>query len=344
MKLPNKPEQAQTNLPNKFGFIILYLKKGNLFPVCKVFVFCLLVFTGCGSTDTPEDKDHVPAENLVAAVVNGEKISLEELNRRFLPVKLQYSLSLPPQVERNLPKLQQEFLQKLIDKKLLLQEAKKQGFKVDEAELEEYVNKISGPQLEQAAKPEQKDKESWLKELREELLINKLIKQEVEAKLVVTEDETRTYYQDHPEEFQPPEKVRVRQIVVETEWEAEEIRKEIQRGGDFVKIAEAKSLSPDGANGGDLGYFSRGQMPVEFDEVAFSLKKGEMSRVFKSNYGYHIFKLEDKQEARSLPFMEVHEKISRIIKSHKLDTALADWLKGLKKAADIRINPHFTNG
>ncbi len=288
------------------------------------------------------------ADDIVAAVVNGEVISLAELNKRFLPVKLQYSQSLPPQVEQSLPRLQQEFLQKLIDEKLLLQQANKQGLTVDKAELAAYINNISSPPPDQNADRQQKnrilDNEGWLQELQQELIIRKLIRQELAADILVTDEETRTYYETHPAEFQQPEQVRVRQIMVETEWEAEEIRKEIKRGKSFAKLAEAKSLSPDGAKGGDLGYFSRGQMPPEFDEVAFSLKKGKISAVFKSSYGYHIFKLEDKREARTLSLDETQAAIKQKLKAEKVATALAGWLKKLKRDADIKINPYFING
>jgi parvulin-like peptidyl-prolyl isomerase len=314
--------------------------KQNLIPC-----ICLLISVGCG--DAKPTAGSKPAD-VVAAVVNGETISLDELNKRFLPVKLQYSQSLPPQVEQSLPRLQRELLEKLIDKKLLLQEAKKRGLTVDEAELAEYVSKISSPSPDQKTDQEQKkqtaERRDWLQGLKEELLINKLIRQEVEANIVVAEEEAYAYYQAHPEEFQQPERVRVRQIVVETEWEAEDIRKEIIRGGDFAKLAEAKSLSPDGAKGGDLGYFGRGQMPAEFDEVAFSLKKGEISRVFKSSYGYHIFKLTDKKKASTLSFAEAKEKIIQKLKSQKRDAALDAWLGSLKKRAHIQINPYFIKG
>jgi peptidyl-prolyl cis-trans isomerase C len=92
-----------------------------------------------------------------------------------------------------------------------------------------------------------------------------------------------------------------------------------------------------------LGDFSRGQMPPEFDEVAFTLKKGEISSVFKSSYGYHIFKLEDKREAETLSFDEAQETINQKLKAQKLDAALAGWLKKLKRDASIKINPYFLN-
>ncbi len=308
---------------------------------------CLLALIGCGDDNSSADKPTVPADDVVAAIVNGEVISLAELNKRFLPVKLQYSMSLPPQVEQNLPRLQQEFLQKLIDKKLLLQQAKKKGITVDKAELEAYINNISSPPPNQNAELQQKKQvlgqEGWLQELQQELVIKKLIQQEVAADILVTEAEAKDYYEANPEEFQQPEQVRVRQIMVETEWEAEEIRREIKGGEKFAKLAEAKSLSPDGANGGDLGYFSRGQMPLEFDEVAFKLKKGEVSSVFKSSYGYHIFKLEHKREAKTLVFDASQKSIDQKLKAQKVDDALTGWLKKLKRDASIKINPYFIN-
>jgi peptidyl-prolyl cis-trans isomerase C len=320
--------------------------KRTLFQLNIVIIFCLLPLTGCGDTGKPTDSDTPRAEQVVAAEVNGEPISLDELNRRFLPVKLQYSQGLPPQVEKNLPRMQQEFLQKLIDKKLLLQEAKKHALKVTEAELQDYINQISGltqNQQDNQDQPESTgDKEENLSQkLEEELLIKKLIRQEVSDNIIVPEEEAQAYYQSHPEEFDLPERVRIRQIVVETDWEADEIRDKIMHGESFAKLAEATSLSPDGANGGDLGYFSRGHMPPEFDKVAFSLHDKEISRVFKSSYGYHIFQLEDKQEAKKISYAEAREKIIHQLKIQKQDKELANWLIHLRKKNHIQINPYF---
>ncbi len=332
---------------SKIAAKLFTLKPLTAFFLLVIGVLCII---NCGDTPSTENQDNIITitENPVIAIVNGEKIKLEDLNKRFLPVKLQYTLSLPPEVDKNMQQLQQEFLQKLIDKKLLLQEVQNKKITVDRNELEQYLNKISDPSADKKSNNQQNkngnDNKNWQKEIKQELLINKLIKQEIEQNILVTEEEAASYYDMYPEQFKQPEQVRVRQILMETEWEAEALRKKLIRGADFKKLAEANSLSPDGAKGGDLGYFGSGYMPPEFDEVAFSLKKGKISKVFKSSYGYHIFKLIDKKKAGKLSFDQVKDKIKQKIMAGKKDKAITNWMAQLRSRANIKIVPYFATG
>jgi peptidyl-prolyl cis-trans isomerase C len=116
----------------------------------------------------------------------------------------------------------------------------------------------------------------------------------------------------------------------------------LRRGADFAKLAEAHSLSPDGDKGGDLGYFARGQMPAEFEEVAFKLKKKrQISKVFSTSYGYHIFQLIDRQSARQASLDEVRGEIRERLRRQKVEAAFQSWLTKLKAQAKIKINPYF---
>lgn len=107
-------------------------------------------------------------------------------------------------------------------------------------------------------------------------------------------------------------------------------------------MAAEKSLGPEKVNGGDLGYFSRGERPAEFDHV-FEMEVGTISEVIKSPYGYHIFKLEEKIEARQIPFEEAKSGIIQKLGQKKGEEEFQKWFKGLKGKARVRINTKWLN-
>ena len=130
--------------------------------------------------------------------------------------------------------------------------------------------------------------------------------------------------------------------MVDTEKEANQVRKKLLKGNSFIKLAKKHSQSPDRKKGGDLGFFTRGQMPVEFDQAAFSLKKvNQFSQVFRTDYGYHIFQLVSKKRAKKLKFGEVKDKIHKILKEQRAKEEFSRWFSELKKQSDIKINSSF---
>jgi len=113
------------------------------------------------------------------------------------------------------------------------------------------------------------------------------------------------------------------------------------RGEDFAEIARLYSLSPDAEAGGDLGVFAKGQMPEKFDEIVFRYRVGSISKVVKSPYGYHIFKVEDRIRPRLQKLEEVQDQISAVIFQGRQETFFKEWLDSLKKQA--KINIHLEN-
>ena len=303
--------------------------------------FCLI---SCGKGKEAEQTSNAQEQNkdVLVARVNGNPLYLSAMNESLLPFKFQYKQGLPPQVEGQLPGIEREFLDKLIDQELMLQEAKRLGLQVSEGEIKEHLEKLTdtGEAEKSGASPLLKNKR-WMEGLKRELLVRKFIQEEVTENIFIPEAEIKGYYESHLADFYQPLQVRIQQITLETERDAEEILKDLHRGEDFAQTAQSRSLSPDGERGGDMGYFSRGQMPEEFDAVAFGLKKGEISRVFKSPYGYHIFKLLDKRDERQLPIENVRDDIRRILKERRQEQAVQEWVGKLKKQAKIEINPYF---
>ncbi len=165
---------------------------------------------------------------------------------------------------------------------------------------------------------------------RNKLLMESLL-QSV-AKEAVTEQALRAAYQDAVKQMAPAQEVRARHILVATENEARMLIVEIKKGTDFAELAKLKSKDPGAAaEGGDLGYFTKEQMVPEFSEVAFKLDKGQLSDPVKTQFGWHIIKVEDK---RSKPVPEF-EAVKEQVQAHVMLKAQADLVTKLREGAKV---------
>ncbi|MEZ5925945.1 MAG: peptidylprolyl isomerase [Hyphomicrobiaceae bacterium] len=151
---------------------------------------------------------------------------------------------------------------------------------------------------------------------------------------LVTEAEAKKIYDDQVAKVPPQDEVRARHILVKTEEEAKEVLEMVRRGDDFGEVAKEKSLDKgSGANGGDLGYFSRGQMVKPFEDAAFALKAGDVSEPVESQFGWHVIKVED---ARQKPLPSFETVKERIIAS-MLQRKAQEVVLGLRGQAKIEI-------
>ncbi len=209
-----------------------------------------------------------------------------------------------------------EFLNDLVKKELLYNKAKDMGLQKDK-ELEEKIEEF---------------KKMWL--------ITTLLKKEVEEKAKITDEkELKEFYDKNPQEFMGGAEIKSSHILVATEAEAKDIHEKIKKGEDFAKLAKKVSKDQGSANrGGDLGFFKRGMMVPEFEQVAFSLKPGEVSSPVKSRFGFHIIKVTDKKEGTKLEFEQVKEAIKRRITTEKQKALFEIFVESLKKDSKIEID------
>lgn len=224
--------------------------------------------------------------------------------------------SLPPQIQKVFEGTEgrERFVDELIKKEMLYQEAQKRG--LDNT-------------------PEYKQK---LDEFKKLTLISLLLEKEIEDKVKVGEKDAKAYYESHKEEFSTGNQIRASHILVKTQEEANNILKEINRGVDFAKLAQSKSMDSGSAkNGGDLGYFSKGQMVPEFEGVAFKLKVGEVSKPVKTQYGYHIIKVTEKKEGKTIEFEKVKDLVIQRLTAEKQKEVFDSYIEGLKKKYEVEI-------
>jgi parvulin-like peptidyl-prolyl isomerase len=192
-----------------------------------------------------------------------------------------------------------------------------------------------------------------------QLMVEKIVEDEVDAKVSVSEDEMRRYYEEHKGEFVEPEQIRLTCITIQAEEgkeeeakkKAEEILKRIKGGEDIKDVAKeisdkGENMGPGGRNGGDTGFFSRDSFPMakEFTEAAFSLEPGQMydgvlEQDVRGTKYYMIFRCEEKKPQRQKEFDEedVQRTIKRELEKKKRRQLLEDWLNGLKEKANFKI-------
>jgi len=274
----------------------------------------------------------------VIAQINEEQILVEEFNREFK------ELILEPGREAkgiDLGNLRQVYLDQVIERKILVQEARRLGIKISQEELNQAIAEITmdypGEGFGEKLGLKGMTLEEWKLRLQEKLLAEKVVRSTFHSREKIDEKEALQYYENHRSSFQIGQKVRVRQIVVADGEEAIQILKRLKKGESFEKVAMEKSLGPEKVQGGDLGYFSQGERPAEFDYV-FNMEAGTISEVIKSPYGYHIFKLEEKIESRQIPFEEAKLGILQELGQKKGEENYQKWFKDLKGKTKVKIN------
>jgi peptidyl-prolyl cis-trans isomerase C len=150
----------------------------------------------------------------------------------------------------------------------------------------------------------------------------------------ITDAEVKARYDAEVAKLPPVEEVKARHILVKTEAEAKEIIKELAAGKDFAELAKAKSTDPNKSDGGDLGYFKKGMMVPEFEAAAFAMNKGDVSKVpVKTQFGFHVIKVEDKRQAPPPTFDQVKDQVKQIVMRDKY----MEVLKATKSSAKIEI-------
>jgi peptidyl-prolyl cis-trans isomerase C len=164
---------------------------------------------------------------------------------------------------------------------------------------------------------------------RNKVLMETLLQNAGQA--AVTDDAMHKVYDDAIKQMPPEQEVHARHILVPTEDEAKAIEAELKKGADFATLAKEKSKDPGAAEGGDLGYFTKDQMVPEFADVAFKLDKGQISDPVKTQFGWHIIKVEDKRIKPTPTFDEVKTQLQTYV-AHR---AQAELVENLRKSATI---------
>ncbi len=176
-------------------------------------------------------------------------------------------------------------------------------------------------------------------QLEQQIRLNRLVRAVLLPQIDISEDEIRSYFDENRERLGRPEQVRARHILVETEELANELRERILAGEDFAALAEEHSLDWGSAlQGGDLGWFGRGVMVAPFEEAAFGLEPGELSAPVRTDYGYHLIIVDERQAAQEAVLDDTTRTfILEQLRDEKLSQRIPEWLDELRSKADVEI-------
>ena len=164
---------------------------------------------------------------------------------------------------------------------------------------------------------------------RNRLLMDSLLA--TEGKAATTDEAMKKVYEDASKQITGEQEVHARHILVETEDEAKAVAEELKKGADFAELAKKKSKDPGASDGGDLGFFTKEQMVPEFSAVAFTLEPGKVSDPVKSQFGWHIIKVEEKRSRQAPAF----EQVKAQIETYVIRKAQADYVAKLRETAKV---------
>jgi peptidyl-prolyl cis-trans isomerase SurA len=298
----------------------------------------------------------------VVAQVNDHAIVLSEYKRSLQALRqdLQQDSRGALDLEAKYASRSKDVLRDLIDQQLLVQQATDLGMNAD-ADVIKRMDAIriqmklpSMEALEEAVGKQGMSYEDFKLGIRDSILTQQVIGREVGSHVQVLPKEISDYYEKHKEELKRPEGVHIQQIFIITEGKPEEELPALQKKAeealakarsnpDFAAVAREYSEDATAQNGGDAGFFERGNMAPEIEAVAYSLKKNQISDIIKTKYGFLILKLLDHTQAGVPPLQEAETSIHEKIYYDKIQPALREYLTKLRQQSYIVIKPGFTD-
>ena len=294
------------------------------------------------------------ASSKFAAKVNGVGIKTKTLDAavsNFIENQKVFGVEVK---EEEKVKLREGVLEQMIVTELLYQESKKAKLGNLKDKVKESFEEIKkGFASEDEFKKHFEDRGMLEKDLmniiRQGIYIETFLEKDIYGSVAISEQEKKEEYEANKDKLNLPEQVRASHILIRFDKDAsdedkkiarakiDELRKRAASGEDFAELAKENSEDGSAPQGGDLGYFRRGMMVPQFEAVAFSLDTGKISDVVETQFGYHIIKVLDKQDARQLGYEEVESDMSRFLIGQKRDAVLQEFVTGLKENAKIKI-------
>jgi len=301
------------------------MKKKNYFYL--FIIGCLML--SLISCKTSEDRKELK-NRIVLASINGEEITHDDFYAQFS------NLPETANIGDNIYSLKLELLNSMINEIIILKYAAAHQISVTEEEVQQeyFMNFGEGYITDHAVK------ENLLNSIRRRLTIQAFIQKQF-SMITVSEKEILEYYNKNSEEFYEPDEVSVQQIYVKDKEVADKIFAGLKAGLKFEQAAEENNIEPYNEDPAQIYVYRKGELPPEFEHAVFELGSGKYSKVIKSSYGYHIFKLKSKKLARVIKINEAEESIRTTIRNKKINDAFEEWILKERSRYEIKINQKF---
>jgi peptidyl-prolyl cis-trans isomerase SurA len=307
------------------------------------------------TTGQPQAPPDERVTDRVLAVVNNDAITLSEIQEAIAV----YRYENRDRTTESSDRLVQQFLTRLIDSRLQVQEAEREKIVVDEAEIDEELadrikkmNMKSHEEFEAALKAQGIPMAAVRKRIADELRRGRIVSRKVRLRVSVTEEEVTQYLEANRPKLETGLGYHARHILVlpdtgaeDAAWENARIRAELLRtqlleGADFAEMAKQHSRDASARDGGDLGTLKRGELAQDIETQILTLTAGQISSPYRSALGYHIFRLESKETLEGDGLTRVRAQIREILFREKFDTRLDAWLREIKQRAviDVRLD------
>lgn len=293
----------------------------------------------------------------VAIVVNRDAILVSEINEAMMPMVQEYRAKFSgEELQERLAGLRETVINQAIETKLILQVAKANAITANESEVDSRIEIVkkrfpSEEEFLRALGAKGLSLREYREQVVEQVVVQDTVKRVLGAEISVQDEEIEEYYKEHPDEFHTTPKVKLAQIFFRvpresTDEQIEEIRQRLQQlhilleeGADFSELASKYSEGPYRETGGLVGVIGPGEILPDLEQVALSLKSGEISPVVHTPYGLHILKALEAAPARKIEFEEAKPFIEERIAEQRRNEKYQEWMEKLKETAyiDIRI-------
>ncbi|MEK6694889.1 MAG: peptidylprolyl isomerase [Nitrospirota bacterium] len=286
--------------------------------------------------------DAADIRDRIVAVVNTEIIALSELEEEVAEVTLQAQKRFRgAELDQRLRQIDYMGLNRMIERKLQLQIAKRRGIKISDEEVQDAIVRLRRV----GEAPNEKDpREVGL--IRDQLTAMRLVNQQVRSGLLVSDEEVLRFYQQHKDRFMLPPEVRISQILIAlnpggellaVREKAQQVFALLKKGERFEELAARYSDGPEGRRGGGLGYIRPGDMLPQIQKAIEQLAPGSVTEPLASPIGMHIIRVDDRKPPQFRPYEEVKEDIRNVVLQLKTEEAYLEWIKEQKDKSYIEI-------
>jgi foldase protein PrsA len=337
------------NFRGPLGWSMLSWTRAKLpeapFSVRKTTLILVLALLGLGLTACGGGDDNVP--DGAVAVVDGEEISKGEFDALMIRAKTSYQ-----QNKRDFPKvgtpeyktLQDQAVQYLVQQEKYRQKAEDLDVEVSDKEVDERLKQVkqqyfggNDAQFQKNLKQQGLTVEQVRNEIKNQLISEKIYEKVTEG-VKVTDNEISTYYDKHKKDYKVAASRDVRHILVAKKALADDLHSQLENGGSFAALAKKHSTDPSSKQNGGKLTVRKGETVPQFDKVAFSLEKNELSDPVKTQYGWHIIEaLSDIAAPKQTPLKDVKEQIRQQLLQEKRQKAISDWSKDINDEFDDEI-------